>query len=57
MFLMASVDRTFLIIFIILIALVVFIYFSYPIINHKKFKKDRAELEERERLYRENHNA
>lgn len=57
MFLMASVDRTFLIIFIILIALIVFIYFSNPIINHKKFKKDRAELEERERLYRENHNA
>lgn len=57
MFLMASVDRTFLIVFILLIALVVFIYFSNPIINHKKFKKDRQELEQREKLYRENHNA
>lgn len=55
MILMQSCDSTFLIIFILLIALVIFIYFSNPIINHKKFKKDREELEAREKLYRENH--
>lgn len=55
MILMKSCDLTFLIIFIVLIALVIFIYFSNPIINHKKFKKDREELEAREKLYRENH--
>ncbi len=57
MFLMTSVDRTFLIILILLIILVVFIYFSNPIIHHKKFKKDRKELADREKLYRENHDA
>jgi len=51
---MTGVDLTFLILFLILVAVIVLVYFMNPILNRKKYKKDREELAERERIYNEN---
>jgi hypothetical protein len=53
-FALGTVDSIFLILLLVCIALIVLIYFSNPIINHKKFKHDREELAQREKLYHDN---